>query len=265
MPSRSRGGGCRPAGSSTSSDLNYGPGLSHLPENFVYNAGENVVFRRLTSTFLSPLATAYLLVVAMFFIPLRRRWGLRARRVALRGDPVDAHARRGNRARRRAHRARARPAPRALPRLGGGGRAGRVRVRQGLRPLRAADALHRGRAGRAGAERLEDADRLARSDRGGRVVDERAPDEPARRREDRAEASVGFRARQLRRDRAADERRRSRRASRPTRSSASRPGSLGGLVFIAWSLALLARHASAPRRGSERRSPRCSCSGCRRT
>ena len=56
--------------------LNYGPGLSHLPQNFVFNAGENVVFRRLTSTFLSPLATAYLLVVAMFFIPLRRRWGI---------------------------------------------------------------------------------------------------------------------------------------------------------------------------------------------
>jgi len=56
--------------------LDYGPGLSHLPQNFVYNAGENVVFRRLTSTFLSPLATAYLLVVAMFFVPLRRRWGL---------------------------------------------------------------------------------------------------------------------------------------------------------------------------------------------
>jgi hypothetical protein len=56
--------------------LNYGAALSHLPENFVYNAGNNVVFRRLTSTFLSPLATAYLLVVAMFFIPLRRRWGL---------------------------------------------------------------------------------------------------------------------------------------------------------------------------------------------
>ena len=56
--------------------LDYGPGLSHLPQNFVYNAGDNVVFRRLTSTFLSPLATAYLLVVAMFFVPLRRRWGL---------------------------------------------------------------------------------------------------------------------------------------------------------------------------------------------
>ncbi len=50
-------------------------GLSGLPENFVYNAGNGVVFRRLTSTFLSPLATAYLLVVALFFIPFRRRWG----------------------------------------------------------------------------------------------------------------------------------------------------------------------------------------------
>jgi hypothetical protein len=52
-------------------------GLSGLPENFVYNAGNGVAFRRLTSTFLSPLATAYLLVVALFFVPLRRRrWGV---------------------------------------------------------------------------------------------------------------------------------------------------------------------------------------------
>jgi hypothetical protein len=49
-------------------------GLSGLPENFVYNAGNGVVFRRLTSTFLSPLATGYLLVVALFFVPLRRPW-----------------------------------------------------------------------------------------------------------------------------------------------------------------------------------------------
>ena len=46
-------------------------GLSDLPENFVYNAGNGVVFRRLTSTFLSPLATSYLLVVALFFVRLR--------------------------------------------------------------------------------------------------------------------------------------------------------------------------------------------------
>jgi O-Antigen ligase len=50
-------------------------GLSGLPENFVYNAGNGVVFRRLTSTFLTPLATSYLLVVALFFIPFRRRFG----------------------------------------------------------------------------------------------------------------------------------------------------------------------------------------------
>jgi hypothetical protein len=56
--------------------LDYGPGLSHLPQNYVYNAGNGVVFRRLTSTFLSPLASAYLLVVALFFVPLRRRWGI---------------------------------------------------------------------------------------------------------------------------------------------------------------------------------------------
>ena len=47
-------------------------GLSGLPENFVYNQGNNVVFRRLTSTFLSPLATAYLLVIALLLMSLRR-------------------------------------------------------------------------------------------------------------------------------------------------------------------------------------------------
>jgi hypothetical protein len=56
--------------------LNYGLGVSHLPQNFVYNAGNYVAFRRLTSVFLSPLATAYLLVAALFFIPYRRRWGI---------------------------------------------------------------------------------------------------------------------------------------------------------------------------------------------
>jgi hypothetical protein len=50
-------------------------GLSGLPENFVYNAGNGVVFRRLTSTFLTPLATSYLLVVALFFVSFRRRFG----------------------------------------------------------------------------------------------------------------------------------------------------------------------------------------------
>jgi O-antigen ligase len=50
-------------------------GLSGLPENFVFNEGHGVIYRRLTSTFLSPLATGYLLVVALLFVPFRsRRW-----------------------------------------------------------------------------------------------------------------------------------------------------------------------------------------------
>ena len=56
--------------------LDYGFGLSHLPENWVYNTGdENNPLRRLVSTLLSPLATAYLLVVALLFVASRRRIG----------------------------------------------------------------------------------------------------------------------------------------------------------------------------------------------
>jgi hypothetical protein len=40
-------------------------GLSGLPENFVYNLGNDRIVRRLVSTFLSPLATAYMLCVAL--------------------------------------------------------------------------------------------------------------------------------------------------------------------------------------------------------
>ena len=51
-------------------------GLSGLPENFVFNTGdEDDVFRRLVATFLSPLAAAYLFVVAVLLLavaPARR-------------------------------------------------------------------------------------------------------------------------------------------------------------------------------------------------
>ena len=40
-------------------------GLSGLPENFVYNTGNEHPLRRLVSTFLSPLATSYVLVIAL--------------------------------------------------------------------------------------------------------------------------------------------------------------------------------------------------------
>jgi hypothetical protein len=62
--------------------LNYGVGLSGLPENWVYNTGdEDNPIRRLVSTFLSPLASAYVLVVALIYVasrPLRWWWGIAA-------------------------------------------------------------------------------------------------------------------------------------------------------------------------------------------
>jgi hypothetical protein len=51
-------------------------GLSGLPENWVYNTGdEDNPIRRLVSTFLSPLASAYVLVVALVYLASRPlRW-----------------------------------------------------------------------------------------------------------------------------------------------------------------------------------------------
>jgi hypothetical protein len=56
--------------------LDYGPGLSGLPENFVYNPGDERPLRRLVSTFLSPLASAYMLLVALLLAATwqRSRW-----------------------------------------------------------------------------------------------------------------------------------------------------------------------------------------------
>jgi hypothetical protein len=55
-------------------------GLSGLPENWVYNTGdEDNPIRRLVSTFLSPLASAYTLVVALLYVvsrPPRWWWAL---------------------------------------------------------------------------------------------------------------------------------------------------------------------------------------------
>jgi hypothetical protein len=48
-------------------------GTGGLPENFIYNTGSEQHFlRRLVSTFLSPLASAYLMVVALLLMPRRR-------------------------------------------------------------------------------------------------------------------------------------------------------------------------------------------------
>jgi hypothetical protein len=50
-------------------------GLSGLPENWVFNPGDERPLRRLVSTFLSPLATAYLLLVAILAAATWRRGG----------------------------------------------------------------------------------------------------------------------------------------------------------------------------------------------
>jgi hypothetical protein len=52
--------------------LDYGRGLSGLPENWVYNPGDERPLRRLVSTFLSPLATAYVLLASLL---LAATWG----------------------------------------------------------------------------------------------------------------------------------------------------------------------------------------------
>ena len=53
--------------------LEPGGGVYGLPENFIYNVGNNEPFlRRLVSTFLSPLASGYLFVVALL-VSVRRR------------------------------------------------------------------------------------------------------------------------------------------------------------------------------------------------
>jgi hypothetical protein len=70
-------------------------GLSGLPENWVYNTGdEENPIRRLVSTFLSPLASAYVLVVALVYIvsrPIRWWWCLLA--VLLFGALLFTHTR----------------------------------------------------------------------------------------------------------------------------------------------------------------------------
>ncbi len=58
-------------------------GLSGLPENFVYNTGDERPLRRLVSTFLSPLASSYLLVVALLLLWTWRRAAAARDRVAL--------------------------------------------------------------------------------------------------------------------------------------------------------------------------------------
>jgi hypothetical protein len=61
-------------------------GTGHLPENFIYNVGGNRPFlRRLVSTYLSPLASGYLFVVALLVAASRRRLAVALSIVVLAG------------------------------------------------------------------------------------------------------------------------------------------------------------------------------------
>ena len=158
-------------------------GLSGLPENFVYNEGGGVVFRRLTSTFLSPLATAYLLVVALLFVPLRgRRWGWPLAALLF-AALLWTHTRAALLAlvlallvlavlRRRLFFVGLAVAVAAIS----------ASCSCRLRPLRPAHAFHGERARLPGATRARDAGQEQRRDERERGVDQRAPVEPPRRR-----------------------------------------------------------------------------------
>ncbi len=76
-----------PAGIESSSRLEY-ECLSFLPENWIFNTGdEGNPLRRGVSTFLSPLATAYVLVVVLLLLAARRptRWSVAAGAVVYAG------------------------------------------------------------------------------------------------------------------------------------------------------------------------------------
>lgn len=58
--------------------FHYGQATSDLPQNFIYNTGNGHPYRRLVSTFLSPLASSYLLMVALLLASVwRLRTGVR--------------------------------------------------------------------------------------------------------------------------------------------------------------------------------------------
>ena len=172
-------------------------------------------------------------------------WAAR-RAAAVRGAAVDAHPRRPARARagpardrRRCAGARGRSCSRSSS------------PRSGSRSSRSTRSSGRGRTSRRascrpGAERQDLGPGVERCDERERRVDERASRQPARRHAHRHPPPVGLRPRQRGGHRVADARAGARPESRPTPSSVSRPGLLGGLLFVAWSLALLRRLAWLP-------------------
>ena len=194
-PTRSTStGGATTAPSTTSTKqlgYPYGPGLSHLPENFVYNNGnEQELTRRLVSTFLSPLGAAYLCVV-----------GAAAR--AAHGAPLFCSScppRRDSSGRTRAppssrlavglDRARRRVPARVAARRRGRDARRRLRRHLHVPGHRAAGALHAARA------RVPARERAASRAHGARAVDGVASERAARRDQHRPPPPAGLRPRQ---------------------------------------------------------------------
>ena len=207
----------------------HGPG--GLPENFAFNTSDGL-FRRLVSTFVSPLATAYLLVVALLLLATFRRVRPacgRARGGLRRRAAVDVFAIVDRRARDRTARARRGPPP-----LVAGGRRGRrrrrrLRLRGDLPRHRAPNALVRERpsvpAGAGAGERAAaGGQRPVRNGEPGRALDQEPPRLAARRDPDGAPPPAGLRARERGDDRAALRREAEGRRVELHRARSRRPG-----------------------------------------
>ena len=174
--------------------------LSGLPENWILNTDEESPARRLVSTFLSPLATAYLLVVALLLLVAARprRWTVLAG-VVIYAGLLWTHTRAAFialpvgllvlAALRRSWRAGG-----ARGRLG----SGLGRLRRALPHDRARDDLHAHRARLPSGERGGRGGSDRRSVQRRRELDGESPAVAARRDRDRRAPTVGVRARELR-------------------------------------------------------------------
>ena len=197
----------------------YGPGLSHLPENFVYNTGnEHELTRRLVSTLLSPLGAAYLCAVALLLAP-RTRAAVPLAVVAAVGL-LWTHTRAAVVGLAVGFVVLAAVCRRPWPLVAGAATLVAGFVLLAVFPRhRPEGAFHARRAHVPARPRERDRPDDARA------VDRVPPRQPAGRPHDRRPPPAGLRARQRGRGRRSARACRSRPASRTTRSSASRRGS----------------------------------------
>ena len=155
-------------------------GPAGLPENFAFNTSDGL-FRRLVSTFVSPLATAYMLVIALLLLATLRRRGAPIA-IALGGrlrrrPALDVLALVDRRARGRPARPRRRP-PQLVARRGRGRRGRRrLRLRRGLPRHRPAHPLVQERPALPGGAGAREGPAPDRQRPLGHVLDRRAVDQ----------------------------------------------------------------------------------------